>query len=357
VVANGINPTSAESVIPHAVEGSLGGNRYSTVVGVTNLTSSPSTIALTFNSSNRAPVTVQRTLAPFAIIRSTVSDLFGVTDTLGWIRVSPSGAAGYGAWAAVADVTGGGVSLMNSQTTAATQMLFGHIADLNPWWSGMAVANATTTSADLEVFAITPDGQLIDGPTTSPAARFTLPAGTNRAFLLSEVAPATQSRSSDGGIVFIRSANHVPFFAIELFFLRNGQVLANVPASPSFVFNPPNSPGTGGVEVTRAFTADPLTGAEKTSFRLGEGIILGAQRNSTLTTTVPAQAIFRVTGPSQTTLIDITTNASTAPPGAHTRVVQTTIAISAAPGTYTLETIVNYGGRSTSKSVTFTIMP
>jgi len=74
-------------------------------------------------------------------------------------------------------------------------------------------------------------GNLLAGPAQSPTAAFTLPAGSKKAFLLQEVTPQTQARTSDGGFVFVRTTNAVQIFGIELFFLRSGLVYANVPGT------------------------------------------------------------------------------------------------------------------------------
>jgi hypothetical protein len=44
---------------------------------------------------------------------------------------------------------------------------------------------------------------------------------------LRELVPQTQTRSSDGGFVIVRSS--VPLYGIELFFSRDLRVIANVP--------------------------------------------------------------------------------------------------------------------------------
>jgi hypothetical protein len=79
-----------------------------------------------------------------------------------------------------------------------------------------------------------PTGSLI-GTTT-----FTLAAGANAPRLLRDLIPQTQTRPSDGGFLFVRSS--LPIHGIELFFSRNLQVLANVPAghvAPGITFVPP----------------------------------------------------------------------------------------------------------------------
>ena len=98
-------------------------------------------------------------------------------------------------------------------------MLFDHIADLTPWWTRIALLNPGAVDANVEVYAMTPAGTLIGGAGNVSTAKFVLPAKTKVARLLGEMIPATQSRTSDGGFVFVRTTNGVPIFGNELFFL------------------------------------------------------------------------------------------------------------------------------------------
>jgi hypothetical protein len=105
---------------------------------------------------------------------------------------------------------------------------------LTPWLTGIALLNTNSEAATVEVFAMNPTGSLI-GSTT-----FTLAGGTNSARLLRDLIPQTQTRPSDGGFLYVRSS--LPIHGIELFFSRNLQVLANVPAgrvAPGITFEPP----------------------------------------------------------------------------------------------------------------------
>jgi hypothetical protein len=121
-------------------------------------------------------------------------------------------------------------------------MIFAHIADLQPWYTGMALQNPSSTAATVEVFAINPDGTLIGGAANVPSARFVLMPGAKIAKLLSELIPQTQSRLNDGGFVFIRTTNGVPIHAIQLVFTRNQKILANIsaiPLPPELNYTPP----------------------------------------------------------------------------------------------------------------------
>jgi hypothetical protein len=135
---------------------------------------------------------------------------------------------------AYADLVPSGVAVVPPQGSAETSLLFGHIADLPPWLTGIALLNTNNVPADVDVFAISPDGLLIGRKS------FSLGAGTNSAKLLRELIPETQTRKSDGGLVFVWSS--LPIFGIELFFSRDQRILANVSAGrilPGIVFVPP----------------------------------------------------------------------------------------------------------------------
>jgi hypothetical protein len=128
----------------------------------------------------------------------------------------------------------GGVAVTAPQDDAQTNLLFGHIADLDPWWTGLALLNANLQAANVEIFALAPNGSLI-GKTN-----LLLPAGNQRSRLLSEWIPGTQARTSDGGFVFVRS--DVPLFGIELFFLRSLRAFSNTAAgkmAPGITYVPP----------------------------------------------------------------------------------------------------------------------
>jgi hypothetical protein len=91
-----------------------------------------------------------------------------------------------------------------------------------------------------------PSQGLIGGPSTSPAAAFTLNPGTKIAKLL----PEFTGQKVNGGFVYIRTTNSVPIFGLELFFAQSGSFLANVAAAslaPGITFTPPTvTVGAGG---------------------------------------------------------------------------------------------------------------
>ncbi len=163
---------------------------------------------------------------------------FGLTApaTLnGWFRVSSTSGLPLTGFAAYAETIGAGVAVVPPQLEAQTNLLFAHIADRPPWRTGLALLNTNSSVAIVEVFALRPDGSLIG------VAQFPLAAGAKTAKLLSEWIPQMESRTSDGGFVFVRS--DLPLFGTELFFSRDGQILANVAAGrilPGIVYVPPS---------------------------------------------------------------------------------------------------------------------
>ena len=226
---------------PHAVTGQLNASNYKTALGVINLSSSSQTVTMKFTPQSGTATTIQRTLPGLGALRDTIDSLFGLSGYQnGWIQVT--GTSGITGFVAYADVASGGIAISFPQANGATELMFDHIADLSPWWTGIALLNPTDTDATVEVYAMQPSGSLIGGASNTPTARFTLAAKTKVAKLLSELIPASQTRASDGGFIYTHTTNAVPIFGAELFFLRNGAAFANVPAAllpPGVTYSPP----------------------------------------------------------------------------------------------------------------------
>jgi len=244
---NGVDRTTTLTTVnfPHVVSGlHIGGGNYTTEVGVTNLSAAAQTVTITFTPLTGSPITVQRTLAANGAIRSTAQSLLSLNSSVyseGWIRVS--GTAPLTGFVAYADLTAGGVAVVGVQETPRTQLLFAHIADLPPFWTGLAFLNTNSTDATVEVFAMTPAGTLIGGADNVPTARFTVQPNTKTSKLLLELVPQTQTRTTDGGFIYVRS--NVPLFGLELFFNRNLSSVSNVPAGSipaGITYTPPTVP-------------------------------------------------------------------------------------------------------------------
>ncbi len=240
-VVNGVDRTSTNTQMnfPHVVSGIGGGGNYTTEVGVTNLSGTGQTITISFTpEAGGAATSVTKTLAANGALRSTAKDLFSFNQAEfknGWIRVS--GTAPIAGFVAYADSVAGGVAVVSVQETPRAQLLFAHIADLAPFYTGIAVLNTNSAAASVSVSAMTPDGALIGNGT------FSVAAGAKTAKLLLEVVPQTQTRTSDGGFLFVSS--NVPLYGIELFFNRNLSSLSNVAAgsiASGITYTPPAPP-------------------------------------------------------------------------------------------------------------------
>jgi len=239
-VMNGVAVAGAgtEANFPHVVSGVGGGGNYTTVVGVTNLTSTAQNVTITFTpEAGGSPSSVTRALPANGSLRDTAQNLFGFSAGFqnGWVRVA--GAGSLTAFVAYADSVAGGFAVVPVQTVPRNALLFAHIADLPPWYSGIALLNTTGNNATVSVYAMNPTGTLVGGADNVPTARFQLNVGAKTAKLLSELIPQTQARPGDGGFIFISSTQ--PLYGIELFFLRNLRVLANVAAGTAIGFTPP----------------------------------------------------------------------------------------------------------------------
>lgn len=242
-VTNAVSTTSTltEANFPHVVSGAGGGGNYTTIVGVTNLASASNSVTITFTpESGGSPTTVTRTIAASGALRDTAQSLFSFPAAFqnGWVRVS--GSAALTGFVAYADSVAGGLAVVPVQATPRRELLFGHIADLPPWLTGIALLNTNTSSATIEVYAMTPAGALIGGADNVTTARFSLAAGTKTAKLLSELIPQTQSRTGDGGFVFVRSSQTL--YGIELFFTRTLSILSNVAGGDGASYTPPAVP-------------------------------------------------------------------------------------------------------------------
>ncbi len=197
--------------------------------------------------------------------------------------------------AAYRDSANGALATVPSQSAGATRFFFGHIASLAPWYTGVALLNATTSAANIEVSAIDGNGQLIGS-----SAAFSISAGTRRTVLLSELVPAVAPRSSDGGFVFVRTTNNVSLFGFELFGHSLFPVLANVQGfalASNSTYTPPQGSSTGGGG-TPQITMDQVTTTDgisvKTSFRPLDRIVYVATVNNSASSAVTGEVTYDV---------------------------------------------------------------
>ncbi len=267
-VTNAVPTANAPSTFffPFTPTGPQGTSNWKTLLGIANLASASQTVGITFNPDNGAPVTIQRNLSPGASVGDSVANLFSTpvdSFTAGWIRVTGTGPLA-GA-AAYQDSTNGSLAIVPSQSSGSTRFLFGHIASLAPWYTGIALLNTTSTAASVEVYAIEPTGQLVGS-----AASFTVAANSRRTALLSEFVSQVLQRASDGGWVFLRTTNNVPLLGFELFGQAIAPVLANVQgfalASTSTFAPPVGGTATSGVTIDQVRFTD-FVGNPKTQFQ------------------------------------------------------------------------------------------
>jgi hypothetical protein len=240
-VVNGVDRSAniTEANFPHVISGELTGANYTTVIGVTNLSASSQTVTLTFTPTTGAPISVPPTTLPGnGSLRATAKDLFdlpaGFQD--GWVKIT--GTAPLTGFAAYGDTIAGALAVV-PVGSAKSSLVFAHIADgpaiAAPWQTGLAFLNTSATTANIEIYAMTAEGQLI-GKNTN----VTLAPGKKIADQLHNWIP--QTRGINGGFVFARTTNNVPLFGIELFYTEDLKILSNVAAgalAPGITYTPP----------------------------------------------------------------------------------------------------------------------
>jgi hypothetical protein len=205
----------------------------------------------------------------------------------GWLQVS--GTAALSGFVAYTDVFGGGSDIVPVQTSGSPSLLFSHIAALAPWSTGIALLNPSSVDTTIEVYALNPSGSIFGSPLTVPTARFTLPARSKDARLLQELIPAAAFRAWDGGFVFVRSTNNTPIFGIELFFLRGGVAIANVPAGvfPSATsYTPPTTTPT--TATAHKVEIIGTSGPDSATTNLGYPVTVSISLTDTLGRIVPS---------------------------------------------------------------------
>lgn len=347
---------------PHVVSGRLGDQDYITLVGVTNLSDSNSSVTFSFTDESGATFRAQRTLTTKGSLREDVKTLLNLPSDFrnGWMSVSGPGIVGFLSYA---DRISGGLAVVPVQDGPRSSMLFPHVADLSPWYTGIALLNATDRDATIEVYAVTPTARLIGGPSTAPAARFTLAARSKRAFLLSEIIPATQLRADDGGFIYVKSTNNF-FWGMELFFLRNLRVMANIaggvlPTGASYT--PPGavtelSPQT----VIADLWLEDAQGVRKTLVQPGDTTFLGLRLAGTPCSNCSSRWIARgqsVIDPLNKTVVDFATSdlGQTGGNGGGGEIRKLAITIPSMAGTYIYEARIMYDGRTWVRIMTFTV--
>ena len=233
-VINGINyAATSQFVLPHVVSGTLGSANYSSRVGVVNLSGAAQNVTLVFKPDDGGSTAATvRTLDANGSLQASLNELFGLNSARfqnGWVYVTGEGPlTGFTSYS---ESSGGAFTVVPAQTTPRSTMMFAHIADASPFSTALALVNANSVPATVNVYAVSRYGVSIGGPDLFASAQVRLEPNAKTARLLSELVPRTRSRADgDGGFVFVQS--NVPIFGIETIFSNNMNSLAYVAPSP-----------------------------------------------------------------------------------------------------------------------------
>ena len=241
-IVNGIDSSLSQFELdfPHVPSGPMDGSpAWLSIVGVANISTSAQTATFTFTHNSGATAQVTRTIPAGGMLRESVHTLFNfpVGYQEGWVRVTGNAAiTGFVDYGSTAD---GGAAVVPAQATPQSTLIFSHVANGPGWGTGLALLNATSTNASIEVYVMRRSGVLVGGALNVPTASFVLPAQTKIAKLINEIVPA--ARDNDG-FIFVRTTNNVPLYGLELFFTSDLKAIANVAAGtldPSITYTPP----------------------------------------------------------------------------------------------------------------------
>jgi hypothetical protein len=235
-VLNGIDtaPAVTEIDFPHVPVG--GTPAWTSMIGVTNFSTSTQIVTLTFTPNTGSPITATRFLGANAALLESAQTMFGFSSAYqeGWVKVT--GTQPLNGFIFIGFTGTAGATTITGQSTARTQMMFDHVATGPSFNTGLALLNTTGTDANVEVYIMRASGALV-GSTS-----FTLPHGTKIARQLTDWIP---SSTADDGFVYVRTTNNIPLYGIQLFYTRDARTIANVPANgidPSITFTPPAAP-------------------------------------------------------------------------------------------------------------------
>jgi len=230
---------AASSATTYSIPQFATGGGWLSLIGVVNTSGLAQDVTLTAykedgtlwpGASNPKSVTLQGNAA----LRTTVGDLFGFSSanlSTGWIKVSST--QGF-----VTSYIGYGNALTPSfalvEATPAGDAsrfaVFSHVAEGAGFYTGLAVLNPGTVSADVEFYTLRADGSTVGRST------LTVGPGQRVSRLFRELLPA--SLEQVGGWGYLRSSQ--PVVGAVLFGTSNGYALANVPQQlPAGDFLPP----------------------------------------------------------------------------------------------------------------------
>jgi hypothetical protein len=168
--------------------------------------------------------TVQRTLSPRAILKTSAAEVFGFRQDVtqaGWLQVeaNDAGLTGFIAYGTRSNPTR---AVVAAQHTPVTRAVFSHQAEAAGFFTGLAVLNASALTANVEVFSLNADGSL------RGRTKQALKPNQRQSKVLREWVPAAEGVA--GGYILLRS--DVPVIATEVFGTASLTALANVPPQP-----------------------------------------------------------------------------------------------------------------------------
>ncbi len=199
---------------------------WKTELGLVNYTDDPVLVTVyarkpdgsLYGASELASNPVSRGLGPREALLLDVADLFGFTGQNsrdGWLEVEASEQAinGFLSYGIPAVGSLAAIAANQSQTSS----VFSHIATTSGFYTGLALLNPSSLSANVRILAFTPEGDLLGRSDTvvRPKQRVSK--------LVTELIAGTENRSN--GFIWIKSS--VPLYTSALFGAE--KVLANIP--------------------------------------------------------------------------------------------------------------------------------
>ncbi|MGI8782749.1 MAG: Calx-beta domain-containing protein [Acidobacteriota bacterium] len=203
------------------------GDDWSTSIGLSNLTDQMALVNITAYKQDGTPFgppqvssnPVTRAIAPHGSLRSNLRTLFGFPASplrIGWLKAEAQ-APTLGGYVEYGTATNR--ALVAPQLEPTTRAIFSHQAMVPPYFTGLAVLNASTLSTNVEVVSLTSDG------TVTGSTQRVLKPGQHESMLIQEWIPAANGKA--GGSVFVKS--DLPIVATQLFGTNTFSALANVP--------------------------------------------------------------------------------------------------------------------------------
>ena len=224
----GINARKATEKLSHLYFPQLVvGGPWQTELGLVNYSSDPTLVTIyarkpdgtLYGGEDLTANPVSRGLNPGEGLRVDVSELFGFSGQdarEGWLDVQAS-AESVNGFLSYGIPSVGSLAAIAATPDARESSVFSHMASTGGFFTGLAILNPSSLTANVRILAFTPSGELLGRSDTviRPKQRLSR--------LITEFIPGTTNHSN--GFVWIRS--DVPLFSSSLFGAQ--KVLANVP--------------------------------------------------------------------------------------------------------------------------------